>query len=138
MIHNGPKLIAGGEYNQVLELIEDLPRETRGHIQIETLECFANLAGWVSHAYKSCKLRWWRLRKRLINSGANEATLILVSLLKDENPYLRLYAAELLGYIGDERALKALREMGKNDEKSNVKRYAKKAYEQISGEKFLD
>ena len=83
-------------------------------------------------------MRWWRLRKRLINSGANEATLILVSLLKDENPYLRLYAAELLGYIGDERALKALREMGKNDEKSNVKRYAKKAYEQISGEKFLD
>ena len=49
LIHNGPKLIAGGEYNQVLELIEDLPRETRGHIQIETLECFANLAGWVSH-----------------------------------------------------------------------------------------
>jgi len=56
--------------------------------------------------------------------------------LKDEDPYLRLYAAELLSHIGDKRALKDLREAGENDENHKVRRYAKKAYEQISGEKF--
>ena len=61
---------------------------------------------------------------------------LLVVFLKDEDPYLRLYAAELLGHIGDKRALKDLRAAGENDQNHKVRRYAKKAYEQISGEKF--
>jgi HEAT repeat protein len=47
-----------------------------------------------------------------------------------------MYAAELLGHIGDKRALKDLRVVGENDENRKVRKYAKKAYEQMSGEKF--
>ena len=136
LIHNCPKLIAQGEYNQVLELIEDLPRETRRHVQVQTLECFSNLKGWVTDRDQSCKLSWVNLRQKLISSGDKEATPILVIFLRDEGPYLRLYAADLLSHIGDKRALKDLREVGENDENHKVRRYAKKAYEQISGEKF--
>jgi hypothetical protein len=133
LIQKGPKLIAEGEYIRVLTLIEDLPGRRR-HVQ--TLECFANLKGWVCDRDTGCKLGWWNLRQRLINSGDNEATPMLLIFLKDEDPYLRLYAAELLGHIGDKRALDALREAGENDESHRVRKYAKKAYEQIWGEKF--
>ena len=136
LIKNGPKLIAEGEYKRVLELIEDLPGERRGQSQIQTLACFANLKGWVSRRDQGCKLSWWNLRQNLVNSRDNEPTPLLVTFLKDEDPYLRLYAAELLSHIGDKRALKDLREVGENDENHKVRRYAKRAYEQISGEKF--
>ena len=136
LIHNGPKLIAEDQYSRVLELIEDLPGRRRRHIQIQTLGCFANLKGWVSDRDKGCKLGWWNLRQKLINSGDNEATPLLVIFLKDEDPWLRVYAAELLGHIGDKRALNDLRAVGENDENRKVRKYAKRAYEQISGEKF--
>jgi len=136
LIQNGPKLIAQGEYSRVLELIGDLPGKERRHSQIQTLECFANLKGWVTRKNTSCKLRWWALRTELIRLGDNEPTPMLVTFLKDEDPYLRLYAAELLCHIGDKRALKDLREVGENDVNHKVRRYAKRAYEQISGEKF--
>jgi hypothetical protein len=136
LIQKGPTLIAEGEYNRVLDLMEDLPRIRRRHIQIQTLECFANLKGWVSDRNQLCKSGWWRLRQRLINSGDNEATPMLVVFLKDEDPWLRVYAAELLGHIGDKRALKDLRAAGENDENSKVRKYAKRAFERISGEKF--
>jgi len=136
LIQNGPKLIAQGEYSRVLELIEDLPGERRRHSQIQTLACLANLKGWVSDRDQSCKLSWVNLRQKLIKSGDKEATPILVIFLRDKDLYLRLYAADLLSHIGDKRALKDLREVGENDENHKVRRYAKKAYEQISGEKF--
>jgi len=136
LIQKGPKLIAENEYDRVLELIDDLPRRRSRHIQIQTLECFANLKGWVSDRDQSCKSRWWNVRERLINSGDNEATPMLLIFLKDEDPWLRIYAAELLGHIGDKRALKDLRAAGENDENRKVRKYAKKAYEQIFGEKF--
>jgi HEAT repeat protein len=41
-----------------------------------------------------------------------------------------------LGYIGDKRALKDLREVGENDENRKVRKSAKWAYEQISGVEF--
>jgi HEAT repeat protein len=71
-----------------------------------------------------------------MNSGNNEATPMLLIFLKDEDPYLRLYAAELLVYIGDERALENLRDVGINDGNRKVRKYAQKAYERISGERF--
>ena len=61
---------------------------------------------------------------------------MLVIFLKDEDPYLRLYAAELLVHIGDKRALEGLIEAVENDENYKVRKYAKRAYEQISGEKY--
>jgi len=135
LIQNGLKLITQGEYNRVLELIRDIP-ERRRHAQIQTLACFANLKGWVSRRDQVCKLNWWNLRQNLMHSRDKEATPMLVIFLKDEDPYLRLYAAELLGHIGDKRALKDLREAGENDQNHKVRRFAKRAYEQISGEKF--
>jgi len=136
LIQNGPRLIVEGEHDPVLELIEDLPRKRRRHVQVQTLGCFANLKGWVCDRDKSCKLGWWNLRQKLINSGDNQATPTLVILLKDEDPYVRLYSAELLGHIGDERALEYPRAVGENDKNRKVRKYAGKAYEQISGEKF--
>jgi len=136
LIQNGPRLVAEDQYTRVLELIEDLPGRRRRHIQIRTLECFANLKGWVCDKDKGCKLSWWKLRQKLIDSEDNEATPMLVILLKDENHYLRIYAAELLGHIGDKRALEDLRAVGEGDENRKARKYAKKAYEQISGEKF--
>ncbi len=136
LIQEGPTLIAKGEYSRVLELIEDLPGERRSHVQVQTLECFANLKGWMSGRDRICKSRWWNLRQKLINSGDSEATPILVIFLKEEDPWLRLYAAELLGYIGDKRALKDLKEVAENDENRKVRGYAQKAYERISGKKF--
>jgi hypothetical protein len=135
LIQNGPNLIAQGEYNRVLDLLRDVPERGR-HAQIKTLACFANLKGWVSQREQVCKLNWWNLRQNLMHSRDKEATPMLVVFLKDKDPYLRLYAAELLGHIGDKRALKDLREAGENDENHKVRKYAKWAYEQISGEKF--
>jgi HEAT repeat protein len=76
------------------------------------------------------------VRTDLIKLGDNGATPMLVIFLKDRDPYLRLYAAELLSHIGDKRALKDLREAGENDGNPKVRKNAKWAYEQISGEKF--
>lgn len=136
LTQNGPRLIVEGEHDPVLELIQDLPRKRRRHVQVQTLGCFANLKGWVCDRDKSCKLGWWKLRNKLMNSGDNEATPMLVIFLKDEEPYVRIYAAELLGHIGDKRALKHLRAVGENDENRKVRKNAKRAYKQISGEKF--
>jgi hypothetical protein len=136
LIQNGSKLIAEGDYNRVLGLIKDLPEKARNNIQMRTLEYFANLKGWVTNKDQGCKTNWWALRTELIKIGDNEATPMLVIFLRDKDPYLRLYAAELLSHIGDKRALKDLREVGENDENPKVRKNAKWAYEQISGEKF--
>jgi hypothetical protein len=136
LIQKGPALIAEGDYNRVLDLIEDLPEKAGNNIQILTLKYFANLKGWVSNKDQVCKKNWWALRTELIKLGDTEATPMLVIFLKDEDPYLRLYAAELLSHIGDKRALKDLRKVGENDENHKVRKRAKWAYEQISGEKF--
>jgi len=136
LMQSGPQLIDEGKYDQVLELIEDLPGERRKHVQIQTLACFASLKAYLSEADQVKKLNWWALRKKLVHWGDRDATPLLVAFLKAEDAYLRKYAAELLGHIGDERALEALREVGEHDESHRVRRYARWAYEEISGEKF--
>jgi hypothetical protein len=136
LIQNGSKLIAEGDYNRVLNLIKNLPQKARSNIQIRTLEGFANLKGWVANKDQVCKTNWMALRTQLIKLGDNEATPMLVIFLRHKDPHLRVYAAELLSHIGDERALKDLREIGENDENRQVRKNAKWAYEQISGQKF--
>lgn len=136
LIENGQRLIGGGDYKRVLDLVKDLTGEARNKVEIRTLEYFANLKGWVLNRDEVCKTNWWALRTELIKLGDNEATPISVVFLKDKDPYLRLYAAELLSHIGDKRALKDLREAGEKDENSQVRKNAKWAYEQISGKKF--
>jgi hypothetical protein len=136
LIQNGSKLIAEGDYSRVLNLIKNLPEKARNNIQIRTLEGFANLKGWVANKDQVCKANWTTLRTELIKLGDNEATPMLMIFLKDKDPHLRVYAAELLSHIGDKRALKDLREIGENDENRQVRKNAKWAYEQISGQKF--
>jgi HEAT repeat protein len=135
-IQEGPRLISEGKYDQVLNLIKDLPAKEGGDAQIKTLEYFANIKGWKSGKCSDCKKDLWILRTALIKLGGKETTPMLLIFLKDKDPYLRLYAAELLSHIGDKRALKDLREAGEKDENKKVRRDAKWAYEQISGEKF--
>ena len=59
---------------------------------------------------------------------------MLANFLKDKDPGLRIYATELLGSIGDKRASKELRAVGENDGNCKVRKKAKRAHEQISGE----
>jgi hypothetical protein len=133
LIQQGPALVAKGDYKGVLDMIAALPEEGRNNIQIRTLECFANLKGWVSDNDPVRKMDWWGLRIKLMYVGDTEATPLSVVFLKDPNPYMRKYAAELLGYIGDERALGDLSVVKENDDNSGVRKYASWAYKQISG-----
>ena len=132
LIQESPALVAEGDYKQVLDLIVALPQEERNNIQIRTIECFANLKGWVSDKDPVLKMDWWGLRIKLMYVGDTEATPLLVIFLKDPNPYVRKYAAELSGYIGDKRALDVLSAVKENDDNSGVRKYATWAYQQIS------
>jgi hypothetical protein len=132
LIQQGPVSVAQGDYKGVLDTIAALPEEERNNIQIRTLECFANLKGWVSDKDPVRKMDWWGLRIKLMYVGDSEATPVSVAFLKDPNPYMRKYAAELLGYIGDDRALDDLSAVKENDDNSGVRKYATWAYKQIS------
>jgi hypothetical protein len=133
LIQQGPVSVAEGDYKQVLDLIAALSEEEQNNIQVRTLECFANLKGWVTDKDPVRKMDWWGLRIKLMYVGDTKATPLLVIFLKDPNPYMRKYAAELLGYIGDERALDDLSAVKENDNNSGVRKYATWAYKQISG-----
>lgn len=132
LIQQGPALVAKGDYKRVLDMIAALPEEERNNIQVRTLECFANLKGWVSDKDPVRKMDWWGLRIKLLYVGDSEATPVSVAFLKDPNPYMRKYATELLGYIGDERALDDLSAVKEHDDNSGVRKYASWAYKQIS------
>ena len=136
LVQKGPRLIAEGKYDRVLDLIKELPASTREHTQIQILECFANLKGWVSVADENYKSNWWTLRQQLLHVGDTEATPLIMAFFKDEDPWMRKYAAELLGYIGDDRAVNDLRELAEHDEDAGVRKYATWAYEQIFGERM--
>lgn len=133
LIAQGPALIAEGNYKRILDMIAGLPEEARNNIQVRTLECFANLKGWLSTKNLGYKTNWWGLRMKLLYVGDRETTPLLVVFLKNGDPYMRKYAAELLGYVGDERALGVLQNAGRHDDNSGVRKYAKWAYKQISG-----
>lgn len=132
LIQQGPGLIAQGEYKQVLSSISALPVQERNAIQVRCLECFANLSGWRITNSAPYKTAWMELRMKLIYAGDSEVIPLLIALLKDKEPYVREYAAELLGYVGDKTALEALQEARKDDNRG-VRKYAEWAYKQISG-----
>ncbi|MBN1254325.1 MAG: HEAT repeat domain-containing protein [Deltaproteobacteria bacterium] len=134
LIQQGSALIAEGNYKRVLDMITALPVKEKNNIQVRTLECFANLKGWLSTKDPVCKTDWWGLRMKLIYRGDTGVTPVLVTFLEDGDPYMRKYAADLLSYIGDERALDALQAVKENDDNSGVRRYARQAYKHISGD----
>jgi hypothetical protein len=134
LIKDGPGMIGQGHYRQVLDAIRELPPKQQRHIQIEVLEYFANLKGWVSARDKNNRARWWALRQQLINYRDTSATPLITVFLRDTEDWLRLYAAELLGYIGDKGALEELSRVGRDDPNAKVKKYAVWAYKQITME----
>jgi hypothetical protein len=133
LIRQGPVLIAEGNYKRVLDLIASLPGKEKNNIEVRTLECFANLKGWLNTKNQTYKMDWWGLRLKLIYVGDTGVTPVVEIFLEDTDPYMRKYAVELLGYIGNERALDDLRAVEENDDNSGVRRYARWAYKQISG-----
>jgi hypothetical protein len=135
LIKDGPGMIREGRYLQVLESIRKLPSHQQGGLQIQVVEYFANLKGWVSVRDKNNRARWWALRQQLINAGDTSATPLIAVFLKDPEDWLRLYAAELLGYIGDQQALEALNNVAKTDSNAKVKKYAVWAYKRTCSEK---
>ena len=132
LIKDCPGMISEGRYLQVLESIRKLPPHRQGGLQIQVLEYFANLKGWVSARDKNNRARWWALRQQLINAGDTSATPLIAVFLRDTDAWVRLYAAELLGYIGDQQALDALSSVGKTDPNAKVQKYAVWAYKQIA------
>lgn len=136
LIKDGPQLINEGRYHQVLESIKKLPLHRQGGLQIQVLEYFANLKGWVSAKDRNCRARWWTLRQQLINAGDTSATPLIAVFLRNTDVWVRLYAAELLGYIGDQQALDELSIVGKTDPNAKVKKYAVWAYKQIASRAF--
>jgi hypothetical protein len=134
LIKDGPQLINEGRYLQVLESIRKLPPQQQGGLQIRVLEYFANLKGWVGAKDRTFRTRWWALREQLINAGDTSATPLIAAFLKDTDDWVRLYAAELLGYIGDRQALEELNSVAKTDPNAKVKKYAAWAYKELTAE----
>jgi hypothetical protein len=132
IIKEGSTLISQGNYDQVLAAIADLPPEERNDVHIKTIECFANLKCWVNERKQTCKTNGFTQRHNLILVGDSEATPLLLVFLNDTDDWIRKYAAELLGHIGDKRALEDLRDAADNDENHRVRRYAEWAYKMIS------
>jgi hypothetical protein len=131
LIQQGPGLIAQGEYKQLLSSISALPVQSRNDIRVRCLECFANLSAWRKTNADSYKAAWMALRQKLMYAGESEVTPVLICLLQDKEPFVREYAAELLGYCGDRRALAAL-QAGKADNNRGVGKYAGWAHKQIA------
>jgi hypothetical protein len=131
LVEKGPAIISEGRPEEVLELVKKLPYKKRLDADIQVLECFAHLKRWVLYKDFKSKEEWWGIRLNLIHKKTKEATPMLIAFLKDREPWLRLYAAELLGFIGDERALDALENTGRGDGNHKVRKYANWAYGQI-------
>lgn len=131
-------MISENRPEKVLEIIKGLPYKKRLDTNVQVLEGFSHLKIWVLYKDPKSKDEWYGIHTNLIYTKKKDATPILVTFLKDREPWLRLHAAELLGFIGDNKALKELEKVGKEDENHRVRRYSNWTYKQISGRKPLD
>jgi len=137
LVEKGPLMIYENRPEKVLQIIKKLPYKMRLDTNIQILEGFSYLKLWTLYKDAKHKDEWYGTRTNIIYTKRKDATLMLVTFLKDGEPWLRLYAAELLGLIGDSRALKELERVEKNDENHRVRRYASWAYKQIIERKHL-
>ncbi len=133
IFEKGPTMIFENKPEEVLEIIKGLPYKKRLDANIQVLEGFSHLKRWVLYKDLKSKEEWYGIRTNLIHTKVKEATPMLIVLLKDKEPWLRLYAAELLGFIGDDRALKELEKVGREDKNHRVRTYSNWAYKQILG-----
>jgi hypothetical protein len=131
LIENGVKMIKESDFEKVLNSIDELPLERKGDFRIKVLQNFAYLKGYMVTSRREYGNRWKAYYNSMLQSGDKTATPILVELLKDDDPYVRLYTAKALGFIGDQRALEELKKVEEQDRNVKVRSGAKWAYEQL-------
>ncbi len=127
VVDQGPALIKENKYLKLLEDINQLSGNERQNINIRILESFAYLKKWVLLKDKNSKTLWTNLYNTLEHSGDRSATPILMKIAKDPEEWTRLYAVNLLGSIGDRRALNDLQEIVSKDTNRRIRRNASDA-----------
>lgn len=127
VVDQGPALIKENKYLKLLEDINQLSGNERQNINIRILESFAYLKKWVLLKDKNSKTLWTNLYNTLEHSGDRSATPILMKIAKDPEEWTRLYAVNLLGSIGDRRALNDLQEIASKDTNRRIRRNASNA-----------
>jgi len=136
LIENGARLIRENEFEKVFSVIKELPPEKKADFRVRVLENFAYLKAYLITKKKDYGKKWQVDYKPMVYTGDKTATPILIDLLKDSDPYMRAFTARALGYLGDQRALEAVKKVADSDPNSKVRSRAKTAYEQISGGKL--
>ncbi|MFX0203685.1 MAG: HEAT repeat domain-containing protein [Candidatus Hodarchaeota archaeon] len=131
LIEDGPKMLSQNKIKKLNELFSELLKEQREIIDIQVLEAFTCLRYWVLNRSREKGVKWKGLYKKIVNSANSEATPMLLRILKDYEPLTRYYAADILGKIGDKRALDDLRQLHKYDRNKKVRKHAARAYKQI-------
>jgi serine/threonine protein kinase len=127
LMDQGPTLLRENKYLKLLEDIEKLSNNERQNINIKILESFAHLKKWVLLKDKNSKTLWGNFYNALEHSGDRTATPILMKIAKDPEEWTRLYAVNLLGSIGDQRALNDLQEIASKDTNRRIRRNASNA-----------
>ncbi len=127
LVDQGPTLIKENKYLKLLEDIHQLSGNERQNINIRILESFIYLKKWVLLKDKNSKALWNNLYNTIEHSGDRSATPILLKIAKDPEEWTRLYAVNLLGSIGDRRALNDLRDIASKDPNRRIRRNASNA-----------
>ncbi len=136
LIENGSKMIRENDFEKVFSMIRELPPEKKVDFRVRVIENFANLKAYLVTKNKEYGKKWQVDYKPMVYKGDKTATLILVDLLKDSDPYMRGFTARALGYLGDQSALVELERIATQDQNSKVRSRAREAYHKISGKEL--
>ena len=136
LIENGARMIRENDFEKVFSMIRELAPEKKVDFRVRVIENFANLKAYLVTKNKEYGKKWQVDYKPMVYKGDKTATLILVDLLKDSDPYIRAFTARALGYLGDQTALDEVKRVADKDPNSKVRSRAKWAYEHISGSKL--
>jgi hypothetical protein len=136
LIENGTRMIREKEFEKVLEMVRELPPEKKVDIRIRVIENFAYLKAYLVMEKKEYGKKWQVDYKPMVYTGDKRATVILLDLLNDEDPYVRAFTARALGYLGDHSALETIKRVVESDPNTKVRSRAREAYEKITGQKI--
>jgi hypothetical protein len=136
LIENGARMIRENEFERVLIMIGELSSEKKWNFRVKVLENSAYLKGYLVTKKKDYERKWGDYYETMCYSGDKTATIILIDLLKDSDPYMRAFTAVALGYLGDQSALVELGKIATQDQNSKVRSRAREAYNKISGKKL--
>ena len=136
LIENGARMIRENDFEKVFSMIRELAPEKKVDFRVRVIENFANLKAYLVTKNKEYGKKWQVDYKPMVYKGDKTATLILVDLLKDSDPYMRGFTARALGYLGDQSALVELERIATQDQNSKVRSRAREAYHKISGKEL--